>query len=245
MPFLTCFCLLQLAISSHLGETIRHGPYEGLTKDCSAIEVATAIQEQFNALESIGTGGRLVERELRRRGLYQAGVKTSVADGLRHFTISKKQYEEVLDNTKSTCRRSDLTTTESFRLYSSNFDRHFEMSTADQTFLLARQPDIIPQKAHSVPSRAEKPSNTFLKKASRLGISIIPRTDYISEEIAPLYPSERKHISPEGFEQINDDLFARKDNTFMVFNGAGVDSWKGTHPITKLSHSESIILSTL
>lgn len=235
----------QLAISSHLGDVIRHGPYEGLTKHASAIEVATAIQEQFNALESIGAGGRLVERELRRRGMYQAGVRTSVADGLRHFTIAKKQYDEVLDNTKSTCRRSDLTTTESFRLYASNFDRKSELSTADQTFLLARQPDIVPQETRSALDGLEKPSDTFLKKASRLGISIIPKKDYISEEVAPIYPSERRFISPEGFEQINDDLFARKDNKFMVFNGAGVDSWKGTLPITKLSHSESIILSTL
>ena len=39
---------------------------------------------------------------------------------------------------------------------------------------------------------------------------------------------------PSGFEQINEDLFARKDNKFMVFNGAGVDSWKSPpQPVTK------------
>jgi hypothetical protein len=31
-------------------------------------------------------------------------------------------------------------------------------------------------------------------------------------------------------------LFARKDNKFMVFNEAGMRSWKGTQPITKTAH---------
>ena len=37
---------------------------------------------------------------------------------------------------------------------------------------------------------------------------------------------------PAGFEQINEDLFARKDNKFMVFNGPGVDSFS-TNAVTK------------
>jgi hypothetical protein len=233
-----------------LGETIQYGPYEGLSKHDSAIEVATAIQEQFNALDSISTGAggqRLVERELRRRGLFKVGVKEAVADGLRHFATAEKQYDEVLDVSRTSCRRSDLTTTDSFKLYASEFDGKTELSTADQIFLLARKPDGVPphNNGKRTPLPLEQPSTSFVKKAARLGISITPHAELKTAAVLPLYQSERRHIAPEGFEQINDDLFSRKDNKFMVFNGAGVDSWKGTQPITKLSHTENIIISTL
>lgn len=49
---------------------------------------------------------------------------------------------------------------------------------------------------------------------------------------------------PAGFEQINEDLFARKDNKFMVFNGAGVDSWKSPpQPVTKTHRGIDILAS--
>ena len=220
-----------------------------MSKHDSAIEVATAIQEQFNALESISTGARgkrLVERELRRRGLFHAGVGKSVADGLSHFATAEKQYDEVLDSAKTACRRSDLTSTESLKLYSSDFDRGTELSTGDQIFMLAREPDGATKgRTTRASANMEEPSAKLLKKASRLGIPITPVAELKSTSVPPLYPSERRHTAPKGFEQINDDLFSRRDNKFMVFNGAGVDSWKGTTPVTKLSHSENSILSTL
>jgi hypothetical protein len=36
-----------------------------------------------------------------------------------------------------------------------------------------------------------------------------------------------------GFEQINEDLYARSDNKFLVLNGPGVGSWK-SQAVTKL-----------
>jgi hypothetical protein len=194
-------------------------------------------------LESVSTssgGQRLVERELNRQGLFQAGVKASVATGLTHFATAEKQYDEILDITKSTCRRSDLTTTDSLRLYSFEFNPRAELSIADQIFLLARHPDGVVPRRISRPSGEE--SDTLLKKASRLGISIAPKAELSFTRVPPLYPLERRHISPNGFEQINDDLFSRKENKFMVFNGAGVDSWEGTQPITKRSHLDDIIV---
>eukprot|EP00594_Rhizosolenia_setigera_P015855 CAMPEP_0178972640 /NCGR_PEP_ID=MMETSP0789-20121207/21161_1 /TAXON_ID=3005 /ORGANISM="Rhizosolenia setigera, Strain CCMP 1694" /LENGTH=88 /DNA_ID=CAMNT_0020660181 /DNA_START=76 /DNA_END=342 /DNA_ORIENTATION=+ len=49
------------------------------------------------------------------------------------------------------------------------------------------------------------------------------------------YESTMSFRDKEGFEQINEDLYARKENKFMVFNGVGVDTWySGTQPITKI-----------
>ena len=223
--------MIKLAASSHIGGAIQYGPYEGLQKHSSAIDVATAIQEQYNAIESISTGAggqRLVERELYRRGMFQAGVKVSVAAGLRHFATAEKQYDEILDSTKSGCRRSDLTTPASLRLYSSDYDRTAELSTADQMFLLARQPDgVAPCRIDGKASSGALGSeNGLLKRAAVLGIQITPTAEIDSERVPPLYPSERRHVAPSGFEQINDDLYSKKQNKFMVLNGAGVDSWK-------------------
>ena len=132
------------------------------------------------------------------------------------------------------------------RLYASEFSGNEELSIADQIFLLARKPDGSP--SHGSDKRAplplDQPPSSFVKKAARLGISITPHEDIKKAAVPPLYLPERRHIAPEGFEQINDDLFSRKDNKFMVFNGAGVDSWKGTQPITKLSHADNIIVNT-
>jgi hypothetical protein len=84
-----------------------------------------------------------------------------------------------------------------------------------------------------------------VKKASRLGIPVIPREELAKSAFTPLYGFSRRRKLPPGFEQINEDMFARKDNKFMVFNGAGVDSWHGTQPVTKVSLLENILLTTL
>ena len=44
---------------------------------------------------------------------------------------------------------------------------------------------------------------------------------------------QRRSVPPF-FEQINDGMFARKDNKFMVFNEAGADSWHGVEPETRI-----------
>ena len=46
--------------------------------------------------------------------------------------------------------------------------------------------------------------------------------------------SGRKGHVKDGFEQINDDLFARRANKFMVFNGVGMQEWT-TKPLTKMA----------
>ena len=45
---------------------------------------------------------------------------------------------------------------------------------------------------------------------------------------------------------INEGLFASKKNKFMVFNGAGVDSWRLERtPVTKTKGVENMLLGTL
>ena len=230
-----------------MGEIICSGNYEGLSKLHSAIEVATTIQEQFNAFDSalVNAGGpRVVETELRRRGVYATGVRDTINRGLGHFTAAEKQYSEILDFSKKECRRSDLTTEDSLKLYASEFEGASELSLADQIFLLSRIPDSISTDRLGERTKldADEETLSFVEKAAKLGISVARDSESKRTSIPALYERERRHIAPDGFEQINEDLYSRKDNKYMVFNGAGVASWNGTTGITKLSHADHLLL---
>lgn len=212
--------------------------------------MATTIQEQFNAFDSalVNAGGpRVVETELRRRGVYATGVRDTLNSGLRHFTAAEKQYSEILDFSKKECRRSDLTTEDSLKLYASEFDGASELSIADQIFLLSRIPDNVSigrsgERAKLDAEDEEDPS--FVEKAAKLGISVARDRESKRFSVPALYERERRHVAPDGFEQINEDLYSRKDNKYMVLNGAGAASWNGTKGITKLSHADNLLLFT-
>lgn len=226
-----------------MGDTILSGPYRGLKKNESAIEVATAIQEQFNGFEKLQSGGdfrRLAEGELKRRGFETAGVKQAVAEGWKNFKVSEKQYTEIVEGTIDNCTRSDLTTADSLKLYTSVFDESTPLTTADRIFLTDRKPDHVPTKIPDSVDSAAPRTDSFVKKAQRLGIPVL-HSEISKARYSPLFKFERRRRVPEGFEQINEDMFARKDNKFMVFNGAGVDSWHGTQPLTKTSHVDNIL----
>jgi len=240
------FLLLQLARSAHLSETIFRGEYRGLNKDTSAIEVATAIHEQFNALESIPTGGDImVQRELERRGLNTAGVIDAVSSGWKKFTIGQKQYMKIVEAKVSRCQRSDLTNVDSLKLYASKFDGETHLTTADRIFLQDHSTEGLNDRKPVYPSFESTEPSSFVKKAARLGIAITSHSGGAMAAAPSLYPQDQRHDVPAGFEQINEDMFSRKENKFMVLNGAGVDSWTGTQPITKVSQAENILLSTL
>jgi len=240
------FCMWQLARSAHLSEKIFRGEYRGLNKDTSAIEVATAIHEQFNALESTPAGGNYAfERELERRGLNTAGVIDAVSSGWERFTINERQYMEVVNAKASRCQRSDLSDSSSLELYASVFDHDTYLSTADQIFLQAATAESFKERKPVYPPFESTEPSSFVKKAARLGIAITSHSGDSLAATPSLYQNDLRHDVPAGFEQINEDMFSRKDNKFMVFNGAGVDSWAGTQPITKVSQAENILLSTL
>lgn len=69
-------------------------------------------------------------------------------------------------------------------------------------------------------------------KAAARGINIMKSTSSNSGKADVDVLKLNTRSIPAGFEQINEDLFARKDNKFMVFNGPGVDSFS-TNAVTK------------
>jgi hypothetical protein len=231
-----------LAKSAHIYRTLRSGPYRGLHQSESAVEVTTVIEEQFNALANNpnsdeGGGMSLVDMELKRRGYHTPGVREAVARVWERNQISQAQYSEVIDSTP-VCRRSDLTTASSLSMYASFFDDSTKISSLDVAFMCGeRQPS---RKEHtrngnSAPKDQDASSNDFIAKAAKLGITIQAYEEIVKARSSPLFNFDRKGDVPSGFEQINEDLYSRKDNKFMVFNGAGVDAWQGTEPITKVS----------
>jgi hypothetical protein len=211
--------------------------------------VATVVHEQFNAYENMRSRGELregiplMDAELRRRGFYTDGVKEAVTIGWDRHTTAEKHYSESFLESSPNYKRSDLTTSSSLKLYSSFFSPDKAMTTTDLTFLLGEKPIDI--EARTKPGHvpvANRTSN-FVTRAARLGIPITSHSELMKSQ--PLFQFERRKAVPAGFEMINEDMFARKDNKFMVLNGAGVDSWHGTAPITKISGIESMLLGTL
>jgi len=224
------------------------GPYRGVKKNRSAISIATAIQEQFNGFESLQSGGpRLVENELKRRGISYEGVKQEVKKGWKAHVAAQKQYTEIVDKPVVECRRSDLTTPPSLRLYTTSFNESVPLSTADQIFLTGESIKLESRSDTTKSLQSQPRTDSFVEKAKRLGIPVVLHSEFEKDDPGPLFHSDRRQDVPPGFEQINEDMFARKDNKFMVFNWAGVKDFatSGARPVTKISHSQSILDATL
>jgi hypothetical protein len=247
--------LLQLAESAHIGRMMSSGPYRGLLQDESAIDVATVIQEQFNALDNMRTRGELKDgmpitltRELRRRGLNTPGVTGAIASGWNRFVMTERQYSESFLDSSVDSRRSDLTTPKSLKLYSSFFSPESALHTADLPSIRAVQHPWKRATSESQTTDSASVSSSFVSQAARAGIYIPSHSDLMARKSAPLFPYEqqRRNSVPAGFDMINEDMFALKDNKFIVFNGAGVDSWTATNtPVTKTSGIERMLLGTL
>ncbi len=89
--------------------------------------------------------------------------------------------------------------------------------------------------------------SSFILKAAARGINIrkkSPRSRQDKEDRISVVEFHTQRPIPIGFEQINEDLFARKDNKFLVFNGAGVSSWTSPpQPVTKTRRGADILAS--
>lgn len=258
----------KLAQSAHIGSKIQTGPYRGLSQNDSAIEVTTVIQEQFNALDKKRERGELrgggglpgVDANLRRRGVRSSGVKEAVMNGWDRFAKAERQYAEIIDTSSLGCKRSDLTSESSMRLYCSFFDESTPLSGLEMTYMLGERPSDTPSPSDSLSKRKgstncspppavgtqhhkKHDSLSFASKAAQLGIDIPSGRDVLRQRPPSLFSPDRRPLRAlVGFEQINEDLFARKDNKFMVFNGAGVDAWHGNEPITKVHGIEEDFL---
>jgi hypothetical protein len=204
--------------------------------------VATALHEQFNGVEKSSWAARkLIDTELKRRGLDALGVQQSVDEAWTRFCSSEKQYTEIAESSLSSHGRSDLTTPATYKLYTSYFDESTPLGTPDLIFLTGERQVQANDPAHKLLDTEASPA--FAKKASRLGIAVKPHQGTRPSSDSPLFPLHLRSRVSGGFEQINDDMFCRKENKFMVLNGAAVDSWFGTQPTTKVFQSEDVYLN--
>lgn len=179
--------------------------------------------------------------ELKRRGLDTLGVKESVEVSWTNFCSSEKQFTEITENPLSSRGRSDLTTPSTYELYASYFDEETTLTTPDLIFLSGE--DTVGSTPAQVKLLEPEKASSFVKKAQRLGISVEPHESGGIPSSASLFPLDLRKRVPTGFEQINDDLFCRKSNKFFVLNGAAMESWHGTFPITKVFQLEDVYFS--
>lgn len=233
------------------------GPYRGLNHNESAVRVATVIHGHYNYLEEKIEEGELSYEEappglldkLKRTNLYSVGVTETFCNGWSQLANAERLYTEILDMSSIGYKRSDMTTESSMKLYSSFFDpKSTTLSRLEQTYVtggqkftndpskpLRRSTRPCPEVSGPGKDLKKFDEANFILKAASKGINI-RKTAVQSEEDkidVMKFQSTIKKI-PSGFEQINEDLFARKDNKFMVFNGAGVNSWTNPpQPVTK------------
>jgi hypothetical protein len=193
--------------------------------------------------------------ELRRHGFDSSGTREAVTAGFNRMAKAEEAYAEILDTRSLGCRRSDLTSEKSMQLYCSFFEESMPVSRLDTTYILGEEKSADSSTAkkrasrstnrHRDGSRKTEELSSFAAKAAELGISISSRTSVLkqpSKEQPSLFSLDVQSVPPAGFEQINEDMFARKDNKFMVFNESGVHTWiehqNGSpaqqQPITKL-----------
>lgn len=180
----------------------------------------------------------IADREIVRKGFSTDGIKESLLAGWNRLADATKQYTEMLEPEVLRCKQSGLTSATSVQLYVCNCDNNSSLSVSDQIFLQADHPEI--EKLHqfvSFNNRSTSKGESFVKTAANLGVTITPHERRVASILPPLYQDDHQKCISHEFEQINEDMFSRKDNKFMVFNAAGVDSWTGKLSITKVRHN--------
>lgn len=205
----------------------------------------TSIHEQFVGVERASSSSKkLIEMELKRRGLDTLGVKEKIDVSWLKFCSSEKQFTEITEIPLSPTGRSALTTPSTFNLYSTYFDESTELTTPDLIYLSGEKTEKTwPTPLELEPEKAA----SFVKKADCLGVAVRPRQGYDGSSGSSLFPIYLRKWVPQGFEQINDDLFCRKSNQFFVLNGPAVDTWHyesgEPRPITKVFQTEDVYFS--
>ena len=201
----------------------------------------------FDSLEAYDEPPPGLLAKLKRTNLYSVGVTETFCDGWSRLANAEKTYTEILDMSSVGYKRSDVTTESSMKLYSSFFDPSTTMSKLEQNYATGGHKLIIdpskplrrstrPCEEVSGPGKDLKKFDEarFILKAASRGINIKKTTVQTDEDKIDVLKFQGSIKVPSGFEQINEDLFARKDNKFMVFNGASVNSWKTPpEPVTK------------
>ncbi len=170
------------------------------------------------------------------------GVVKAVKDGWAKFSNSEISYEEVTSDFVNNRRRSDLTDEASMKLYCSFYDESCALTDLDVNYMSGgKQPLPKSKRKETLVDESCTNSSIFMKKAHALGISIQRKTNKSLNSPA-LFVQEEDPSFVHGFEQINENLYARKDNRFMVFNYESIStptshSWP-PKPVTKESGLE-------
>jgi len=202
----------KLAISAHITNEIRSGPYEGLLQDSSAVGVATLVHSQLDVLGSAAERGdeedgrKQMAENLQKNGIEATCMQDLIEQKWKELKDSREINREILEDRNLKSMRSELTTEEGLNLYCKYYDEDSIMGDKELQYMLGPSPDF--------PSPQGSASGGAL--------------------VTVQAGSGRKGHVREGFEQINDDLFARRANKFMVFNGVGMREWT-TKPVTKKS----------
>jgi hypothetical protein len=240
-----CFAL-QLAETAHICTEIESGPYRGLNHNESAVRVATMIHGHYNFLEEKIEEEELTYDEappgllekLKQTNLYSVGVTETFCNGWSQLANAEKAYTEIVDMSSVGYKRSDLTTESSMKLYSSYFDESTSLNQLDQVYATGQK---LPHDPSKPLRRSTRPcgevsgpgkdikrfdESAFILKAASRGINIRKTAVQNPDDKIDVLKFQSQLQVPPGFEQINEDLYARKDNKFMVFNGAGVMSWQ-------------------
>ena len=210
----------RLTDSAHIGG-IKEGPYRGLSSDISAIDAATLVHEQLHNFSIIQRPGETearfakLENSLTARRMDSLGIKESIGQISQKLEQSKKVFDLHVSGVKEGCERSVLTDNESLKLYSSFFDPHTKLSKIDHAFVCGESK--TEDKSNELP-KLEKATRKRECKLIDLPVVVNLRTG-----------------AKQDFEQINDDLYAKVDNKYIVFNGIGTVFWNGNIPVSKLS----------
>lgn len=244
---------LKLAESAHIGNQIQKGPYAGLYQNDSAIYTTSIIHDQYNTLSSLRQRGEdinvaLLELSdtLERNHIHpSSGIKNEILSGLQHFSYKENALNEIAHNNTSNAfgyPRSELTTDESLKLYCSFFDDQLTtLSNYDMTCIHGQKipsssnsfASIMKKRDVDASSKINSSSNKSTDSSNNYKLRTKEQAQTSNEEKKSIDEVEDTFCVPEGFEQINEDLYARKDNKFMVFNRPGVDTWKGKHSFTR------------
>ncbi|GMH92693.1 hypothetical protein TrST_g1793 [Triparma strigata] len=196
----------ELAESAHISKEILSGPYAGLLQDTSANSVATLVHEQLGIMTSSDTrdapedGRELVSKNLQRVGLDGTGVASMIDGNWDELQNCDKMNQRQLEGDHIKCMRSELTTGDSLNMYFSYFEAETVLADKELTYML---------------NEGEEETKSGAGKGDESVISPITNSGNLSRRSGVI----------DGFEQINDDLFARRANKFMVFNGVGMENW--------------------
>jgi len=214
------------------------------------MRVATVVNEQFNVLENMKNRGELrgaglpgVDEELKRKEMDKPGVIDAVFGGWSRFSDSEQVYREILDDTPIGPQRSEFTDEKSMKVYCSLFPQSTHLSKLDLTYINGENssrtaPSLSDERILLLDNEPQgnisRDKSPFTIKATVMGFPLASFGNTVDTSPPSLFKYESRPILPEGVEQINDDLFARKDNRFVVFNRPGLREEWPPEPVTKI-----------